>query len=115
MLLISENKKMQAKKTYSNSKRKGPAKSKSEKVLKLVDPDNEKKSLSNSNVDLVISDIATPKMSYPNPLPNQYVLGILQFFQKQVSICYGFSCNFYINFTILHKFYTVTQNHRQVW
>ena len=59
------------KKSQSTSKRKGPANSKSEKVIKLIDPDNENISFSNNNVGLVISDIATPKPSYPNPLPNQ--------------------------------------------
>ena len=54
-------------------------------------------SFSNNNVGLVISDIATPKPSYPNSLPNQYVLGILQFCYKQVSICYGCGCKFYID------------------
>ena len=78
MLLISENKKMQVKKKpQSTSKRKGPTNSKSEKVIKLIDPDNENISYSNNNVGLVISDMATPKPSYSNPLPNQYILGIL--------------------------------------
>ena len=65
--------------------------------MKLVDPDNENISFSNSNVLLVISDVATPKPSQPNPLANQYVLGILQFCQKQVSVCYGCGCKFYID------------------
>ena len=64
--------------------------------MKLVDLDNEI-SFSNSNVGLVISDIPTPKPSYPNTLPNKYVLGILQFCHKQVSVCYGCSCKFYID------------------
>ena len=85
------------KKSQSTSKRKGPANSKSEKVIKLVNPDNENISFSNNNVGLVISDIATPKPSSPNPFPNQYVLGILQFCHKQVSVCYGCGCKFYIN------------------
>ena len=85
------------KKSQSTSKRKGPANSKSEKVIKLVDPDNENISFSNSKVGLVIYDIATQKRSYPNPLPNQYVLGILQFCQKQVSVCYGCGYKFYID------------------
>ena len=68
MLLISENKMMQVKKT---SKRKRAANNKSEKVIKLIDPDNENISFSNNNVGLVTSDIATRKPSYPNPLPNQ--------------------------------------------
>ena len=76
---------------------KGLTISKSEKVIKLVDPDNENISFSNSNVRLVISDIATPKPSYPNTLPNQYVLGILQFCHKQVSVCYECGCKFYID------------------
>ena len=98
MLLISENKKMQVKKkSQSTCKPKGLANSKSEKVIKLVDPDNENISFSNSNVGLVISDIATPKPSYPNTLPNQYVLGILQLCPKQVCVCYGCSCKFYID------------------
>ena len=59
------------KKSQSTSKRKGLTNSKSEKVIKLIDPDNENISFSNNNVGLVISDIATPKPSYPNPLPNQ--------------------------------------------
>ena len=42
-------------------------------------------------------NIATPKQSYPNPLPNQYVLGILQFCHKQMSFCYGCDCKFYID------------------
>ena len=82
------------KKSQSTSKRKGPAKTKNEKVIKLVDPDNENRSFSNNNVVLVISDIATPKPSYPNPLPNKYVLGILKFCHKQVSVCYGCGCKF---------------------
>ena len=45
----------------------------------------------------VISNIATPKPSYPNTLPNQYVLGILQFCHKQVSVCYEYGCKFYID------------------
>ena len=53
---------------------KGPANNESEKVVKLVDPDNENVSFSNNNVGLVISDIATPKPSHLNPLPKQYVL-----------------------------------------
>ena len=65
--------------------------------MKLVDPDNENISFSNSNVGLVISDIATDKPSYPNPLPNQYVLGILQFCHKQVSVWYECGCKFYID------------------
>ena len=64
--------------------------------MKLVDLDNEI-SFSNSNVGLVISDIPTPKPSYPNTLPNKYVLGILQFCHKQISVCYGCSCKFYID------------------
>ena len=76
--------KKKKKKSQSNSKQKGPANSKSEKVIKLTDPDNENISFSNSNVGLVIYDITTPKLSYPNPLPNQYALGILQFCHKQV-------------------------------
>ena len=83
------------KKSQSTSKRKGPANNKREKVIKLIDPDNENKSFSNNNDGLVISDIATPKTSYPNPLPNQYVLGILQFCHKQVSVCYGCGCKNY--------------------
>ena len=83
------------KKSQSTSKRKGLANSKSEKVIKLVDPDNENISFSSNNVALVISDVATPKLSYPNPLTNQYVLGILQFCRKQVSVCYGCGCKFY--------------------
>ena len=66
---------MQVKKK-SQSTSKGPANSKSEKVMKLVDPDNENISFNNSNIGLVISEIATPKPSYPNPLPNQCVLEI---------------------------------------
>ena len=79
MLLISGNKKMQVKKkkSQSTSKWKGPANSESEKVKKLIDPDNENISFSNNNIGLVISDIATPEPSYPNPLLKQYVLGIL--------------------------------------
>ena len=65
--------------------------------MKLVDPDNENISFNNSNIGLVISDIATPKPSYPNPLPNQYVLGILQFCHKQVSVWYECDCKFYID------------------
>ena len=84
---------MQVKNFQLTSKRKGLANSKNEKVIKLVDPDNENISFSNSNVGLVISDIATPKPSYPN----QYVLGILQFCHKQVSVCYGCGCKFYID------------------
>ena len=102
MLLISENKKMRVKKNLGRP-RSGKGKSekvanrKSEKVIKLIDPDNENISLSNNNVGLVISDIATPKPSYPNPLPNQYVLGILQFCHKQVSVYYRCGCKFYID------------------
>ena len=58
------------------------ANNKREKVIKLIDPDNENISFSNNNVGLVIYDIATPKPSYPNPLPNQYILRILQFCHK---------------------------------
>ena len=97
MLLILENKKMQVKKFQLTSKRKGLANSKNEKVIKLVDPDNENISFSNNSVGLVISDIATPKLSYSNPLPNQYVLRILQFCHKQVIVCYGCGCKFYID------------------
>ena len=85
------------KKSQSTSKRKGLANSKSEKVIKLVDLDNENISFSNSNVGSVISGIATLKPSYPNTLPNQYVLGILQFCCKQLSVCYGCGCKFYID------------------
>ena len=85
------------KKYQSTSKRKGPANSKNEKVMKLVDRDNENRSFSNNNVGLVISDIATPKSSYPNLLPNRYVLGILKFCHKQVSVYYGFGCKFYLD------------------
>ena len=67
------------------------------KVIKLVDSDNENISYSNSNVGLVISDIETPKPSYPNTLPNHCVLGMLQFCHKQVSVCYGCGCKFYID------------------
>ena len=70
------------KKSQSTSKREGPANSKSEKVIKLIDPDNENISFSNNKVGLVISDIATPEPSYPDLLLNQYVLGILQFCHK---------------------------------
>ena len=76
---------------------KGPANNESEKVVKLVDPDNENVSFSNNNVGLVISDIATPKPSHLNPLPKQYVLWILQFCHKEVRVCYGCGCKFYIN------------------
>ena len=79
------------------SKQKGPANSKSEKVIKLIDPDNENISFSNSNIGLVISDIANPEPSYPNPLLNQYVLEILQLFHKQVSVCCECGCKFYID------------------
>ena len=48
-----------------------------------------------ATLGLVISDIATPKPSYPNSLPNQYVLGILQFSHKQVSVCYECGCKFH--------------------
>ena len=65
--------------------------------MKLVDPDNGNISFSNSNVGLVISNIATLKPSYSNPLANQYVSGILQFCHKQVSICYVCGCKFYID------------------
>ena len=105
-MLILENKKMQVKKFQLTSKWKGLANSKNEKVIKLVDPDNENISFSNNSVGLVISDIATPKLSYPNPLPNQYVLRILQFCHKQVSVCYGCGCKFYKD---------GYPNHRQIW
>ena len=85
------------KKSQSTSKWKGPASNKREKVIKLIDPDNENISFSNNNVGLVISDIVTPKPSYPNLLPDQYILGILQFCHKQVSVCYGCGCKFYID------------------
>ena len=41
------------KKSQSTSKRRGPAKTKNEKVIKLVHPDNENRSFSNNNVVLV--------------------------------------------------------------
>ena len=47
------------KKSQSTTKRKGPANSKSKKVMKLADPDNENISFTNSNVGLVIFDILT--------------------------------------------------------
>ena len=64
MLLISENKKDAGKKRNLSRTPSGKSQNnKSEKVMKLVDPDNESISFSNSNVGLVISNIATPKPS----------------------------------------------------
>ena len=51
------------KKSQSTSKWKGPANNKREKVIKVIDPDNENISFSDNNVGLVIHDIATPKPS----------------------------------------------------
>ena len=76
------------KKSQSTSNRKGLPNSKSEKVIKLVDADNKNILFSNSNVGLVISDIATPKTE------------LLKSFTKPIRLCehcYGCGCKFYID------------------